>query len=85
MLGQPPKISHSSLPNGYNFPNFGDLTQLGDSGGQRDSSLHLEAFFRWQLTPRLALTPGCLVVFNPNHNRANDTLVMPVLRATFQF
>ncbi|MBE9004682.1 iron uptake porin [Fortiea sp. LEGE XX443] len=82
LVGQPPKISSSSLPDGFNFPNFSDE---GTPGGRSDTSLHLELFYRAQLNDRFSLTPGLLVIFNPDHNTANDTLIVGALRATFRF
>ncbi len=82
LVGQPPKITSSTLPSGYNFPRF---SIDGESGGQPDSALHLELFYRARLSPAIDLTPGVLVVFNPSHNAANDTLIIGALRATFRF
>ncbi|WP_041555444.1 iron uptake porin [Nostoc sp. PCC 7524] len=82
LVGQPPKITSSTLPDGFNFPNF---SEGGTPGGRRDTSLHIEMFYRAQLTEHLALTPGFLVVLNPDHNAANDSLFVGTLRATFRF
>jgi hypothetical protein len=82
ILGQPPKIVGSSLPEGFNFPRF---SQNGEEGGQPDTSLHLELFYRARLSQSFAITPGLLVVFNPNHNGANETLLVGALRGSFQF
>lgn len=82
MLGQPPKITNSTLPDGFNFPKF---STDGSAGGQSDSALHLEAFYRARLTNKISVTPGLMVIFRPNHNQNNDTLLQGVLRATYQF
>jgi hypothetical protein len=82
LVGQPPKITASNLPDGFNFPNFSDG---GTPGGRTDTSLHLEVFYRTQLNNNLSLTPGLLVIFNSDHNAANDTLIVGALRATFRF
>ncbi|MFN6571347.1 iron uptake porin [Dendronalium sp. ChiSLP03b] len=82
LVGQPPKITSSTLPDGFNFPNFSDG---GTPGGRSDTSLHVELFYRAQLNEHLALTPGIFVIFNPDHNAANDPLVVGALRATFRF
>lgn len=82
LIGQPPKITSSSLPDGFNFPNFSDN---GISGGRNATSLHVEMFYRAQLNQNLALTPGFFVVFNPDHNQSNDPLIVGALRATFRF
>ncbi len=82
IVGQPPKITSSSLPDGFNFPNFSDG---GTVGGRKDTSLHIELFYRAQVNQNLSLTPGFFVVFNPDHNKSNDPLVVGALRATYQF
>ncbi|KYC39500.1 S-layer protein [Scytonema hofmannii PCC 7110] len=82
LVGQPPKITSSTLPEEYNLPNF---SEGGTPGGRSDSALHLELFYRAQLNEYLSITPGLLVLFNPDHNSANDTLVIGTVRATFRF
>ncbi|MGF1935960.1 MAG: iron uptake porin [Nostoc sp. ChiQUE02] len=82
LVGQPPKITSSTLPEGFNFPNFSDG---GTAGGRSDTSIHVELFYRAQLSDNIALTPGLFVIFNPDHNAANDALVVGALRATFRF
>jgi hypothetical protein len=67
LFGQPPKITSSNLPDEYNFPQF---SNTGGKGGQPDTALHLEAFYRARVNQFFDLTPGILVIFNPNHNNA---------------
>jgi Carbohydrate-selective porin, OprB family/S-layer homology domain len=87
IVGQPPKITSSTLTDGYNLPNFGipNLETGGGIGGRENASLHVEAFYRAQLTDNIAITPGIFAVFNPNHNDEGDTLIIAALRATFRF
>ena len=82
IVGQPPKITSSSLPDGFNFPNFSDG---GTAGGRKDTSLHVELFYRAQVNQNLSLTPGVFVVFNPDHNKSNEPLVVGALRGTYRF
>lgn len=82
LFGQPPKITSSTLPEGYNFPRF---SETGGRGGQPDTALHLEAFYRARLNSSIDITPGVLVIFNPNHNAANDPIVIGTVRTTFRF
>ncbi|NDJ22780.1 iron uptake porin [Nostoc sp. B(2019)] len=82
LVGQPPKITSSTLPEGFNFPNFSDG---GTAGGRSDTSIHVELFYRAQLNDNIALTPGVFVIFNPDHNAANEPLIVGALRATFRF
>ena len=82
VVGQPPKITSSSLPDGFNFPNFSDN---GTPGGRDATSLHVEMFYRAKLNQNLDITPGFFVVFNPDHNQSNDALIVGALKATFRF
>ncbi len=85
-VGQPPKIIGSSLPAGRNIPNFVSSGGAGDPGGQPGTTTHVEAFYRWQVTDNISITPGVVVVFTPRHNPANgDTIVIGAVRTTFNF
>jgi Carbohydrate-selective porin, OprB family/S-layer homology domain len=50
-----------------------------------DSSFHVEALYRYQLNDKISVTPGLLVIFNPEHNDANDTVYVGTVRTTFSF
>ncbi len=85
-IGQPPKIINSNFNQGRNVPSFitnGDFT--AQSGGQPDSTLNIEVFYRWRLEDNIALTPGFIVILNPRHNAANDNIIIGVMRTTFSF
>ncbi|MBW4490955.1 MAG: iron uptake porin [Trichocoleus desertorum ATA4-8-CV12] len=62
------------------------LTEV-DGGGadDADTSLHLEALYRYPVNDNIDVTPGLLVIFNPEHNDANDTIYVGTLRTTFKF
>ena len=52
----------------------------------RDRSLHLEAFYQYQLSDGIAITPGVIWITEPNSNIENsDDLVIGTLRTTFSF
>jgi len=58
------------------------------SGGRRsdpDVGLHLEGFYRLQLSDNISVTPGVIVLTAPNHNNDNDAAVIGVVRTTFTF
>ncbi len=69
-IGQPPKTSSN---------------ELGAAFRNRDTSLHLEAFYRFQATDNITITPGLLVITNPEHNKNNDTIYVGTIRTTFSF
>jgi len=82
-VGQPPKITSSDLPVGQNIPNFlagGD----GTSGGQPETTTHVEAFYRFRVTDNISITPGVVVLFNPGHSDS-DTITIGAIRTTLSF
>jgi hypothetical protein len=85
-FGQPPRISYSNLETGRNIPSFineGNLT--GSAGGQQGATYHLEAFYRWQLTNNISITPGLIWLISPFQNGANDDILIGAVRTTFSF
>jgi hypothetical protein len=85
-FGQPPRIISSDLPNGRNIPEFvsnGNL--LASSGGQPDTTYHLEAFYRVRLNDNISVTPGIIVIFAPRQNSVNDNIYIGTFRTTFTF
>lgn len=50
-----------------------------------DTSLHLEAFYRFQATDNISITPGIVVLTDPEHNSSNDTIHLSTIRTTFTF
>jgi hypothetical protein len=66
---------------------FGQPPKVTDSDVIEDpnTSYHLEAFYRLRLNDNIILTPGVLVIFNPEHNNNNDTIYVGTLRTTFTF
>ncbi|MBP5972012.1 iron uptake porin [Brasilonema sp. CT11] len=72
VFGEPPKAT-------------GNEFNAAGNRRDRDTSYHLEALYRLQLTDNIAVTPGVLVIFNPEHNNNNDTEYVGTLRTTFTF
>lgn len=58
---------------------------LGEAFEDQDTSLHLEAFYHFQITDNLAITPGLFVITNPEHNQNNDSIYVGTVRTTFTF
>ncbi|WP_241994105.1 iron uptake porin, partial [Chroococcidiopsis cubana] len=69
VVGLPPKVTSN------------DINDRED----RDSSLHLEAFYRFQVAKNIGITPGVLVITNPEHNEDNDTIYVGTIRTTLSF
>lgn len=68
-IGQPPKVIEN------------DVNLREDP----DTSLHLEAFYRYQITDNIAITPGFFLITNPEHNGDNDLIYVGTIRTSFVF
>ncbi len=55
------------------------------SNQDRDTSLHLEAIYRLKVTENVDITPGILVITNPEHNRNNSPIWIGTIRTTLRF
>jgi Carbohydrate-selective porin, OprB family len=75
ILGIPPKLNSSSTPTGV----------TGIAAANRDTSYHIEALYKVKLSDNLSITPGLLLITNPEHNSANPTEYVGTVRSTFTF
>ncbi|MGB6297780.1 MAG: iron uptake porin [Rivularia sp. (in: cyanobacteria)] len=50
-----------------------------------DKSWHLESFYRYPVNNNISITPGLLVILNPEGNDDNDTIYVGTLRTIFRF
>ncbi len=57
------------------------------NGGQadEDTSLHLEAFYKYALTDNIQVAPGLIWLTAPNHDADNDDIFIGVVRTVFRF
>ncbi|MGB3405574.1 MAG: iron uptake porin [Microcoleaceae cyanobacterium] len=83
-VGQPPKIVHSNLPDGDNIPDSFN-TGKGRSGSQPGTTTHVEAFYRWQVTNNISITPGAILIFQPGQTPDSETIGIGAIRTTFIF
>ena len=74
IVGQEPKVARAT-------GNFGQLI----GGRDRDTSLHIEGFYQYQLTDNISITPGIIWLTAPDHNNQNDDIVIGTIRTTFTF
>jgi hypothetical protein len=51
----------------------------------KDTSYHLEAFYKYQINNNISITPGLIAIFNPEGNSNNLTAYVGVVRTTFSF
>jgi Carbohydrate-selective porin, OprB family/S-layer homology domain len=54
-------------------------------GGETNPAYHLEGLYRMQMNDNISITPGLIVIFNPEHNSTNPTQYIGTLRTTFTF
>ncbi|QCS49603.1 S-layer protein [Picosynechococcus sp. PCC 11901] len=75
---------------GFIFGQAPKLTGVENSsicdGSSCDDTTYLaELQYRYKLNDNITITPGAYVVFNPNQNDDNDTVVVGSVRTTFSF
>ncbi|MCU0542113.1 MAG: iron uptake porin [Oscillatoriaceae cyanobacterium Prado104] len=51
----------------------------------KDTSLHIEGFYQFQLSDNISVTPALIWLTAPDHNNDNSDLVIGVVRTTFTF
>ncbi|MEA5593641.1 iron uptake porin [Rivularia sp. UHCC 0363] len=71
IFGQPPKLTK--------------ISGVDNAAKDADTSYHLEGLYKISLNDRIEVTPGLLVIFNPEHNNDNSTVYVGTLRTTFKF
>ncbi|MBD0303814.1 MAG: iron uptake porin, partial [Tolypothrix sp. T3-bin4] len=75
IFGQPPRTTS----------NDANVTSNGRGLRDSDTSYHLEGLYKFRLNDYIAITPGLLVILNPEHNDRNDTIYVGTVRTTFSF
>jgi hypothetical protein len=67
-------------------PKLNSVTNNGTVGtADKDTSLHLEALYKMKVSDNLDITPGLLLITNPENNAANATEYVGTIRTTFKF
>lgn len=74
IVGQEPKVTRAQ-------GNFGQLI----GGRDRNTSLHIEGFYQYQLNDRISVTPGIIWLTAPDHDNRNGDIVIGTIRTTFTF
>ncbi|GAB4523910.1 MAG: iron uptake porin [Pleurocapsa sp.] len=74
IVGMEPRVTESSV----NIPGQPDQTNGG-------TSYHIEAFYQYQLTDNIAITPGAIWITSPDHNEDLADTVTGTLRTTLTF
>lgn len=69
VFGMPPKVTNN------------DILERED----KDTSLHFELSYNYPINENISITPGVVMITNPEHNADNDTIVVGLMRTTFKF
>jgi hypothetical protein len=70
VFGMEPKVTGSSI---------------NEISEDSDTSYHIEAFYQYQITENIAITPGVIWLTAPDHNNNNDDVVIGAIRTTLSF
>ena len=74
IVGMEPKVTESTI----------DIVGIANNTDP-DTSFHIEAFYQYQLTDNIAVTPGAVWITAPDHDNNNGDTVIGTLRTTFTF
>lgn len=66
-------------------PYLSDISVPGTSDIDEDIPLHIEGFYKYQLTDNISVTPGVIWLTAPNQNNNNEDVIIGTLRTTFNF
>jgi hypothetical protein len=80
IFGQSPKITEVTSEGKSVFKDLKDTLNL-----ERSNSYHVEGLYKVKLSDNILVTPGVLVIFNPENNDKNSTEYVGTLRTTFTF
>lgn len=69
VFGMPPKLTNNDF----------------SSREDKDTSYHIEAFYRYRYSDRIFITPSVLLITNPEHNNNNNDIWILSLRTSFIF
>lgn len=73
VVGMEPKVIESTV----NIPGF--------DNEDKDTSLHVEAFYQYRVNDNIAITPGVIWITAPDANQDNNDIVIGTVRTTFTF
>jgi hypothetical protein len=79
VVGMQPKLT------GNSFFNAATATTASTRRVDPGTSLHIETFYKYKVSDNLYVTPGLLMLTNPEHNTANPTEYLGTIRTTFVF
>jgi len=69
VFGMPPKVTNN------------DILERED----KDTSLHFELSYNYPVNDNISITPGVVVITNPEHNADNESIWVGLVKTTFKF
>jgi hypothetical protein len=84
IVGMEPKVTNANEAIANIFTETVE-PQNRDSAQDRDTSLHIEAFYSYAISDNITITPGLIWLTAPNHDERNSDAVLGVIRSTFTF
>ena len=80
VVGVQPRLTSRNLVNPA-----GVTIALPANANDSGTNLHAEVFYKYKLSDNLFITPGLLILANPENNTANATEYLGTIRTTFNF
>ena len=84
VVGMQPRLtdtSNDALASAIGLPIEDGVQRRSD----RNSGMHIEAFYRYQVNDNISITPGFFWLTAPNHDSRNPDVVIGVIRTSFVF
>ncbi len=72
IVGQQPKVTSAS-------------TGVLSATQEKSTNFFVEGLYRYQVTDKISVTPGLMVIFNPENSSTKSTGYVGTIRTTFQF
>jgi hypothetical protein len=84
VFGQVPRTTFSDgrLPPQFARPG---VTSANNRLVDGEASYHIEGFYRYPITKNISITPGVVVITNPEYDARNKTIILGTVRLTFVF
>ena len=57
----------------------------GTGGSEQSTNFFVEGLYRYQMNDKVSITPGLMVIFNPENNSNNPAVYVGTIRTTFRF
>ncbi|MFM7558715.1 iron uptake porin [Cylindrospermopsis raciborskii] len=77
VFGQPPKFTGGKTRNAAGV--------TSNINGETNTSFHLEGLYKIKVSDNVLITPGVLVILDPEHNKNNPNILVGTIRTTFSF